>query len=547
MGSKDAARARMIDAGVPVVPGADGAAVRANAHAAAEATGFPLLVKAAAGGGGKGMRVVREAAGLDDALDGVRREAAASFGDDTVLLERWVEHARHVEVQVFADAHGHGTHLFDRDCSTQRRHQKVIEEAPAPDVPEAVRARMAEAAVAAARAVDYVGAGTVEFLLAGEEFFFLEMNTRLQVEHPVTELVTGEDLVEWQLRVAAGEPLPERIDAPDGHAIEVRLYAEDPAAGFLPAIGTLDVLRLPDDSPGARVDAGVRPGDVVSPHYDPMIAKIAVHGADRDQALDRLATALAETRVHGVRTNLGLLRALVADASVRAAPVHTTWLEGEVDRLLPPVVPTDDDLAVAAVGVALAREAIADEIAEPDPFATLSGFRLNRPVGQRVTLAHGESIRSLVVEGRGADRVVRDGEGETRVRARLDADDLTVALGGETRRVVLVHDADAARPEIVLLGADRDLAFELRDELAPALHRDENAPGSLLAPMPGAVVAVNVAEGDAVDAGAALLVIEAMKMEHTVRAPHSGTVRAVHYAVGDRVDDGAVLVEVEEA
>ena len=546
MGSKDAARDRMIEAGVPVVPGVAGRELDADPAAAAAGVGFPLLVKAAAGGGGKGMRVVRDPAELEDALAGVRREALAAFGDDTLLLERWIERARHVEVQVFADADGRTIHLFDRDCSTQRRHQKVLEEAPAPDVPAESRAAMADAAVAAAQAVGYVGAGTVEFLLAGDRFFFLEMNTRLQVEHPVTEMVTGADLVAWQLRIAAGEPLPDAADAlrVDGHAVEVRLYAEDPAFGFLPATGTLSVLSLPDDSPGVRVDAGVRQGDVVSPHYDPMIAKIAAHGRDREQALERLGAALAATRVHGVRTNLDLLRALVADEDLRRGPVHTRWLEAEVDRLLPIREPTAADLARAAFGVTLARAREADS---GSAFATLRGFRLNQSPTERVTLGTQDGIHRLLVRKVGDGWEIDCDELRFHADGRLDGDQLAVALDGERERFTLLHLPDDPAPRVLLLGSSGEREFELRDQLAPALARDENAPGSLLAPMPGSVIAVHVEEGASVEAGDTLLVLEAMKMEHGIRAPHSGVVRAIHFGVGERVGEGAVLAEVEEA
>jgi len=404
---------------------------------------------------------------------------------------------------------------------------------------------MADAAVAAAQAVGYVGAGTVEFLLAGERFFFLEMNTRLQVEHPVTEMVTGQDLVAWQLRIAAGESLPDAVDAlvVDGHAVEVRLYAEDPAAGFLPATGTLSVLSLPDDIKGVRVDTGVRPGDVVSPYYDPMIAKIVAHGRDREQALERLGAALATTRVHGVRTNLDLLRALVADETLRSGPVHTRWLEAEVDRLLPVRPPTSADLARAAFGVALARAQDAD----PDSvFATLRGFRLNEPLAERVTLGTGEAIHRLRVERTGAGWRIDCDDLRLHADGRLDGDQLTVALDGERERFTLLHRPDEPVPRVLLLGPSGDREFELRDQLAPALARDENAPGSLLAPMPGSVIAVHVETGASVEAGDTLMVLEAMKMEHSIRAPHTGTVRAIHFRIGDRVDEGAVLAEIEE-
>jgi 3-methylcrotonyl-CoA carboxylase alpha subunit len=543
MGSKDAARRAMIEAGVPVVPGADVDEVLDDPAGAAERVGFPLLVKAAAGGGGKGMRVVRAAADLDEALAGVRREARAAFGDDAVLFERWVEDARHVEVQVFGDAHGNVVHVLDRDCSTQRRHQKVMEEAPAGLYGSD---EMRAAAVAAARAVDYRGAGTVEFLATRSvgEFFFLEMNTRLQVEHPVTECVSGLDLVALQLAVAAGERLPETLSAlqPDGHAIEFRLYAEDPAAGFLPATGTLVHLSLPEGQPGIRVDAGVRQGDVVSPFYDPMIAKLIAHGRDRAQAIARMRTALAATEVHGVRTNLPLLRALTADAFWCEVPVTTVWLEGAVDRLLPEPAPRDEDFAVAAVGLALLRE----RGASGQPFDALRGFGLNAPSRETITLGAGERTEAVLVERAGDGFVVRIGDADHSCRAVLEGSALRLELGEVQRRTTILRDDAGAVPRLVLLGEYGERAFEIRDELASALARDEQVPGSLLAPMPGQVIAVHVAIGATVAAGDALLVLEAMKMEHTIRAPHDGVVQRVAFAAGDRVEEGAVLVEIED-
>jgi 3-methylcrotonyl-CoA carboxylase alpha subunit len=544
MGSKDAARSRMIEAGVPVLPGAGAAAVEADPHAAAREVGFPLLVKAVAGGGGKGMRVVRAAEALDDALAAVRREAGAAFGDEAVLFERWLGSARHVEVQVFADAHGRCVHLFDRECSLQRRQQKVLEEAPAPDVPEAVRTAMAEAAVAAARAVDYRGAGTVEFLLVGEAFFFLEMNTRLQVEHPVTEMVTGQDLVAWQLKVAAGEPLPRTQEALvcRGHAVEVRLYAEDPAAGFLPASGAVTRLALPEALPGVRVDAGVRLGEVVGTHYDPMLAKLAARGDDRGQALGRLAVALDRTRVGGLVTNLPFLRSLLASDAVRRGPVTTGWLEEWARALLPPTEPSTEELATAALAVALLRAEAA--AASDDPFRRLRGFRIAAPPAERVRLGFGDAEHDCRVVLQGPAVQVRVGDAVLDGRARLQGGRLEAVLDGVRRVHEVELDERAESPVVRLDGPEGPRILALLDVLAPALARDEAAAGSLEAPMPGQVVAIPVQVGDAVDAGAALVVVEAMKMEHTLRAPEAGVVRALHCAVGDRVDAGTRLVEL---
>ena len=546
MGAKDAARQRMQAAGVPVVPGADGDELNADPLAAAADVGYPLLIKASAGGGGKGMRVVREPADFESALAAVKREASAAFGDSRVLLERWLERARHVEVQVFADSAGSTVHLFDRDCSVQRRQQKVVEEAPAPDLPSSLKERMAAAAVAAAKAVGYVGAGTVEFLVAGEEFFFLEMNTRLQVEHPVTELITGEDLVAWQLMVASGLPLPKtqaEIQS-SGHAVEVRLYAEDPASGYLPATGRLERLVFPGDVPGLRVDTGVRQGDVVSPHYDPMIAKIAAWGVDRSAALDVLACGLAAVRVHGVRTNLDLLRALVVEPALRSGAVHTAWLESEANDLAQPAVAavTLAEMGRAAVAVVLLRR----RDPSGDVMLDLGPMRLNTPVRERVTLEiDGEAIRLHVEPVVDGFRVVAESGESVTVAAAVNGARLESVVDGELQRDDLILDTRSAVPSLTLMNGRGTCTFHLADALAAALDRDEAVAGSLLAPMPGQVVSLMVAEGDAVSEGDVLLVLEAMKMEHSIRAPQSGVVSAVNFAVGDRVEEGAVLAAID--
>ncbi|TVS09232.1 MAG: biotin/lipoyl-binding protein [Gammaproteobacteria bacterium] len=546
MGAKDAARQRMQAAGVPVVPGADGDELNADPLAAAADVGYPLLIKASAGGGGKGMRVVRDPADFESALAAVKREASTAFGDSRVLLERWLERARHVEVQVFADSAGSTVHLFDRDCSVQRRQQKVVEEAPAPDLPSALKERMAAAAVAAAEAVGYVGAGTVEFLVVGDEFFFLEMNTRLQVEHPVTELITGEDLVAWQLMVASGLPLPktqEEIRC-SGHAVEVRLYAEDPASGYLPATGRLDRLMFPDDLPGLRVDTGVRQGDVVSPHYDPMIAKFVAWGADRDAALDVLARGLAAVRVHGVRTNLDLLRSLVTDPALRSGAVHTAWLESEASELAnPPLAAlTLSDLARAALAVVLLRR----RTRSGDLMLELGPMRLNASVMERVTLeVDDETVRLHVEHDAEGYRVVAESGASVSGSATLNGDCLESTVDGELQRDDLILDARSGAPALTLMNAHGARTFRLADALAAALDRDEAVAGSLLAPMPGQVVSLMVAEGESVAEGDVLLVLEAMKMEHSIRAPQAGVVSAVNFAVGDRVEEGAVLAAID--
>lgn len=547
MGAKDAARRRMQEAGVPVLPGVDGEGLVDDPAAAAADIGYPLLIKAAAGGGGKGMRVVHEPAAFEAALEAVKREAAAAFGDDRVLLERWLESARHVEVQVFADRAGNTLHLFDRDCSVQRRQQKVLEEAPAPDLPEQLRAEMAAAAVAAAAAVGYVGAGTVEFLVAGDEFFFLEMNTRLQVEHPVTEMITGEDLVAWQLHVAAGLPLPKaqaQLRA-KGHAVELRLYAEDPASGYLPSIGELSLLRFPLDLGDVRVDSGVRQGDIVSPHYDPLLAKIVAWGVDRPAALERLNQALAAVRVHGVRSNLDLLRALVSEPKVRSGPVTTTWLEREAGALATPKqgAVTITEWAAAALAVVMLRRS------EPmgDPFVDLGPVRLNHAVRERVTLECDAEVRQLQVQPDGGSVLVW-GLGDTAVALGGHCADgsLEVEIDGLLQRFDLLFDVTDLPPTLTLLHANGSSSFRLADALAAELDRDEAMAGSLLAPMPGQVVSVSVAAGDEVAEGDVLMVLEAMKMEHSIRAPCSGVVSAVNFAVGARVEEGSVLVAIDD-
>jgi acetyl-CoA/propionyl-CoA carboxylase biotin carboxyl carrier protein len=501
MGDKAAARRLASAHGVPVVPGYDDPAQDDESLAAAAINvGLPLLIKPAAGGGGKGMRQVRSADTLPDELAASRREAKAAFGDDRLILERLIENARHVEVQVLFDADGRGAHLGERDCSTQRRQQKVVEEAPAPSVDRALRQSLGEAALAVASAAGYVGAGTVEFLVTDEgEFFFLEMNTRLQVEHPVTEAVTGRDLVADQLRIAAGEPLG--IDQASvrwrGHAIEARLFAEDPEAGFLPATGRVVVLRLPDGD-GIRVDAGIVQGDLVSDRYDPLLAKIIVHGSSRRAALDRMRAALEDTHLLGVRTNLAFLRWLVRQPSFADGEMRTDTL---AQLALPgPIAPPEDAWAAAAA-------VLADELGGERPWS--GGWRLNaRPT---IRISHGSEERS--VQPRMSDRIV------------------------------------TSRAETAFVDVDgQSLEFRLATppSLDDAVRHASQAEGAamLTAPMPGRVVAVRRMAGDAVAAHDPVVVIEAMKMEHAVSAPIPGTVAAIHVQPGDQVQRGDLLAEV---
>jgi len=547
MGSKAESKRLMEAAGVPLVPGYHGAGQDDAALVqAAQAIGFPVLVKASAGGGGKGMRVVREAAELDGAIAGARREAKAAFGDDSLLLERYLDHPRHVEIQVFCDRLGNGVYLFERDCSLQRRHQKVIEEAPAPLLPDEIRRAMGEAAVAAAKAVDYEGAGTVEFLFQDGRFYFIEMNTRLQVEHPVTEMISGQDLVEWQLAVAAGRPLPlgQHELVRNGHAFEARLYAEDAGRDFLPATGRLVHFRPPAATRHVRVDTGVQEGDEVSAFYDPMIAKLIVWGEDRDCALRHLRRALADTELAGLTTNVGFLAAIAGHPAFAAFEVDTGFIDRHRATLLPPpqAVP-DAALAFAAAALLLEREDNAARAAarsgDPhSPWHHTGGWRLNDDNHHDFRLMDGDVQRLATVHFRTEGWDMDLPSGSLRVRGAVrDGRRITAEVGGERRSAsVVVQGLDIA---VLLDGANWRL--KLDDPSAKAADQDGGG-GSLTAPMTGRVVQVLVAAGDHVERGRALLVVEAMKMEHTIAAPAAGTVVEVLYAVGDQVADSAELL-----
>ncbi len=561
MGSKAAAKARMAEAGVPLVPGYHGDDQDPDTLAReAEQVGYPLLIKASAGGGGKGMRVVEHATEFADQLAAAKRESKASFGDDRVLLERYLQQPRHIEVQVFADTHGNAVHLYERDCSPQRRHQKVLEEAPAPGMTADKRAEMGAAAVAAAQAIHYVGAGTVEFIAEGppgaESFYFMEMNTRLQVEHPVTEAITGQDLVAWQLRVASGEPLPLAQDAIplDGHAVEVRLYAEDPARDFLPATGPLTRLRLPEGLPGVRVDTGVREGDAVTPHYDPMLAKIIAHGPDRATALRRLKRGLEATQVGGCVANLRFLCRLVDHPELRAGPVDTGFIARESESLQATPALPDDALALAALAEAQVRQHAVrlEAAAAPDPHSpwhAADGWRLNDDRHLDVTFLDGETEQTVRLTFTAAG--TRDGcrldlpSGTLTARvlsSQVDgpAIDIAAEIDGRKRSACVLRDGDARS---VLVGPD---AWKLtrRGRLAGAGEADAPT-GSLTAPMPGRITHVAVEAGASVTRGQTLMVLEAMKMEHAIRAPADGTVADLHFAAGDQVSEGAELLKFE--
>jgi 3-methylcrotonyl-CoA carboxylase alpha subunit len=537
MGSKAESKALMVAAGVPVVPGYHGED-QSEERLAEEAAriGFPVLIKASAGGGGKGMRPVHSAADFLDELAGARREARAAFGDDRVLLERYLQRPRHVEVQVFADRHGRTIHLHTRDCSVQRRHQKVLEEAPAPDLSPALRERLHEAAIAAARAVDYVNAGTVEFIVEGEDAFFMEMNTRLQVEHPVTELVTGLDLVEWQLRVAAGEPLPlDEAPEAEGHAVEVRLYAEDPDAGFRPSVGMLRRFFGPGSAPGVRMDTGVRSDDAITPHYDPMIAKIMAHGPDREAALRRLSAALADTQLGGLTTNLAFLRRLVAHPAMLAADLDTGFIARHEATLIPPPTETPATALAAFAAVYLERLRLRDEGA--GPWDRRRGFRLFGASEEVLSLRDAVRVRQMLVRRRrGAMEVVVDDGAPIAVQADLSAD-LRASVDGTWHRAPFTLDDGAV--SLTFEGVDHRL--ELLDPYAPR-GGEAAAEGRLSAPIPGRVVQMLVAVGDRVARGQVVAILEAMKTELRIAAPADGIVAHLGCAAGDSIEEGTEIV-----
>jgi len=561
MGSKSAAKALMEKAGVPLVPGYHGDNQDPQfLKSQADAIGYPVLIKASAGGGGKGMRVVESAGAFLDALASCQREAASSFGDDRVLIERYLQKPRHIEIQVFADTQGNCVYLFERDCSVQRRHQKVIEEAPAPGMTPERRQAMGEAAVAAARAVGYVGAGTVEFIAEPDgRFYFMEMNTRLQVEHPVTEMITGHDLVEWQLRVAAGQPLPARQEELriHGHAIEARIYAENPDKGFLPSIGTLAYLELPPHTAFAngdvRVDGGVRMGDTITPYYDPMIAKLIVHGADRDQARARMIQALGHTHAVGVQTNVAFLTRLMRDESFATADLDTGLIERRRDTLLPAPAPAQTAALALATAALLVRQGLAQsgaQAARPaaDPWDVRDGWRLGGRYQQAVQWLDADTLRETTVTRDGAGWTLAcDGQPQRFTwRAQPGANPnlaygLRISLDGrESSGTVVLHGEKA-----YVFREGRTRVLGLHDALAHAQDAQGDHAGGLTAPMPGKIISIAVKAGDSVSKGQPLLVMEAMKMEHTISAPADGKVQEVFYAVGDQVTEGAELVAIE--
>ena len=545
MGDKSAAKRLMEKAAVPLVPGYHGEN-QDSAFLEKEAAriAYPVLIKPCAGGGGKGMRIVEEKKSFVSMLEGARREAKSAFGDDRVLLERYLRQPRHIEVQVFGDVQGNAVHLFERDCSVQRRHQKVLEEAPAPGMTPERRRAMGEAAVAAARAIGYSGAGTVEFIAEQDgRFYFMEMNTRLQVEHPVTEMITGLDLVEWQLRVAAGERLPLLQDELtfSGHAIEARIYAEDPERDFLPATGKLLHLAFPADTRDVRIDSGVEAGGEITPWYDPMIAKLIVRGPDRETALARLGRALAETEIAGVTTNVAFLGRVVASRAFAAAELDTGLIDRNRAELFPPRAPVPDEMLAAATFAELsaeeqaAREQAAASGDPHSPWHRVDGWRLNEESHHDFVFMDGEARHPVRV------RFTDDGE-RLLIGARdyrIEGDGQLIRLDGRSFKARAV--SDGSHWHVFYNGGYRRLA--LREELqAP---QDAVAGGSLAAPMPGKVIQVMVEAGARVKKGEPLLILEAMKMEHTITAPKDGVVKLINFAAGEQVLEGAELIALE--
>ncbi len=552
MGSKSESKRIVGKAGVPIVPGYHGAAQDDVALAGeADRIGYPVLIKASAGGGGKGMRIVERREEFGAALSSARREAKSAFGDDSMLLEKYLAEPRHIEIQVFADTQGECVHLFERDCSVQRRHQKVLEEAPAPGMTRERRGEMGAAAVDAAKAIRYVGAGTVEFIVDNRgAFHFMEMNTRLQVEHPVTEMITGLDLVEWQLRVAAGEPLPLAQDALEifGHAIEARIYAEDPGREFLPSIGRITHLRTPDESAHVRIDSGVRAGDEISRHYDPMIAKLVVWGEDRAEALRQMRQALAECQVVGVATNVAFLQRVVAHDAFASGHVDTGLIERYREALLPVAgPPSAHALVLAAVAEYLrmskAGRDRAGSSGDPhSPWSALDTWWLN-------TRSHA-ILLTFAADGESYDVELSTREGRLAVRTLgqefvAHATEMPDAIRVALDDVTFLANVAALGDERHVFYSGMTQRLTLIDRLAHADEEQAHA-GHLTAPMSGTIVAVHVKLGESVERGTPLVVVEAMKMEHTITALGPGKVSAIHFRTGDQVREGADLLDIDD-
>ena len=546
MGSKSAAKNIMSKVDVPLVPGYHGDDQDLTVlKSAADEMGYPVLLKAVAGGGGKGMRQVWSSDEFESALKQAKSESMASFADDVMLVEKYLTQPRHVEIQVFCDAHGNGVYLFERDCSIQRRHQKVIEEAPAPDMSEEKRQAMGEAAVRAAQAIDYEGAGTVEFLFDTDgSFYFMEMNTRLQVEHPVTEMITGEDLVEWQLRVANGESLPKTQQQLGftGHAFEARIYAEDPDNDFLPTSGTLAFLQNPIETKDVRVDTGVLQGDEISSYYDPMIAKLIVWGEDRDIALARMQAALKEFRIFGVTTNIAFLQKLFSSEAFAQAKLDTGFIEKNKEEIFnSPNINLDTSLTMLALYQILSR---GRENVSKNPWYTGNAFRMNQPNLHQFDFEHADSVHRVIVEDSGNDVnnhfKVTINETNYNVSAQLKNDSILAEINGHSEKSVVATGQDSFR--VFTDNATIDLNVSLPD------YGDSvsgGGAGEFYAPMNGTVVEILVERGASVSAGDALLVLEAMKMQNTIVASEDGTVTEIFFSAGDLVSGGDELLSFE--
>ena len=543
MGTKSDARALMQKAGVPLVPGYHGETQdEATLRNAADRIGYPILVKASAGGGGRGMRIVRSAAELAPAIVSARREAGAAFGDDRMLIEKYVESPRHIEVQVIGDSHGNLLSLFERECTLQRRHQKVIEEAPSPTLNAAQRDKVCKAARKAASAVSYVGAGTVEFVSDGKDVFFIEMNTRLQVEHPVTELITGIDLVEWQLRVAFGEKLPLTQDriALNGHAIEARVYAEDPNRNFMPSAGRIRTWRTPPEVEGLRIDAGYREGDAVPPNYDAMLAKVIAWAPTRQAVIRRLARGLDETDVRGVATNIPFLSALITHADVRANAIDTGFIERHLQELTRASVAAGETELAAAAAAILLEESKASSTDPESPWRTAGWMAVGRR-RRRFVFRQGQAEHEVTfVYGNGPDEIQLEGKNLAFAFAADDSDGIILTLDGRRSRVVFALDGRG------LYLRTRNGRFELL-WVDPFGEDDEEQAGEdrIIAPLPGTVVALFAEEGTLLEKGAPILALEVMKMEQTLRAPFAGRLKKIKCRVGDVVQEGVELAEIE--
>ncbi|TLG78680.1 biotin carboxylase N-terminal domain-containing protein [Methylocystis sp. B8] len=549
LGSKSAAKAAMIRAGVPVAPGSSG---RDDAELleAARAIGFPLLVKASAGGGGRGMRIVRAPEEMALALESARREARAAFGDDALFVEKYFAGYKHIEIQIFADSHGGVISFLERDCSLQRRHQKVVEETPAPGLTPSLRAQMSDAAIRAARTAGYVGAGTVEFLVGDDHFYFLEMNTRLQVEHPVTEMVSNQDLVEWQLRIACGAPLP--LTQSDlrmsGCAIEARICAEDPARGFLPSFGKIVHFRAPQEAPFFRIDAGVRAGDSVTPYYDSLLAKLIVFGESREQALRRLQTALDEVEIVGVVTNLDLLRAISKSDAMASGDYDTEFVANTIDMLIcPAAMDTDLDRVLLAASASVfladvrraAREASGAVGDEWSPWAEAGAWRLYAPASYELRVTQSDRMLSaLILRPHDGGFSLSFGDVEMSVEAQRVGDRLSLLVDGVKHEVSTVVLDDGV--VIVLRGRNYLINWLQASTTSNQAPSDDR----VLAPMPATVTRIAVKSGDVVSKGETLIVVEAMKMEIALAAPHDGVIKSVDYSVGDMAKEGAELVTI---